>query len=424
MARFGRDFVRAATQPAYLEGLFTAAQDIGSLPARARQDAKLEQYKKLDPLERIEYAIANATTAEQVQQAEAAKTAFMKTESQRAINKLEVARASSVDNPDLQRNYEQSMAGIAAYAGLDASGYVGRTDAEDLRKMQTKAVEDAAGERLLAQQTRAITSAYRSLLSRTDLDEETYEKAVSNFKKIAQEANFGGVIDAVDKNATDTAIRELQHKKLLDDLADKDIYLSSTSPVGTLKTQINASNLPDSIKTVLLGRIKRLEEEYPDFEKKQTWTTAGRKRHDDEYKAINNSFYDEVSNLVTAEEREKNRIRSLRMDLARIASKIPSKSVWAEYVTNAKEEIRQERGVSPFTPSRFDGINEQEINQRAIQLAQKAQQEATLNAVNAARMASNLRSLSLEEVLGTVSEETDEEETTELETKADEIVGL
>ena len=48
MARFGRDFVRAATQPAYLEGLFTAAKDIGSLPARAQaQQESLQKYKDI-----------------------------------------------------------------------------------------------------------------------------------------------------------------------------------------------------------------------------------------------------------------------------------------------------------------------------------------------------------------------------------------
>lgn len=40
MATFGKDFVRAATQPAYLEGLFTAAQGLGSMPRRRREEAK------------------------------------------------------------------------------------------------------------------------------------------------------------------------------------------------------------------------------------------------------------------------------------------------------------------------------------------------------------------------------------------------
>jgi hypothetical protein len=36
VATFGRDFVRAATQPAYTQGLFTAAQQVGSAPRRRR----------------------------------------------------------------------------------------------------------------------------------------------------------------------------------------------------------------------------------------------------------------------------------------------------------------------------------------------------------------------------------------------------
>ena len=45
MARFGRDFVRAATQPAYLQGLFTAAQQVGSAPRRRREEQKETERK-------------------------------------------------------------------------------------------------------------------------------------------------------------------------------------------------------------------------------------------------------------------------------------------------------------------------------------------------------------------------------------------
>ena len=38
MARFGRDFVRGATQPAYLEGLFQLGQQVGSAPRRRREE--------------------------------------------------------------------------------------------------------------------------------------------------------------------------------------------------------------------------------------------------------------------------------------------------------------------------------------------------------------------------------------------------
>ena len=43
MARFGRDFVRAATQPSYMEGLFTAAAGLGSAPRRRREEAEAER---------------------------------------------------------------------------------------------------------------------------------------------------------------------------------------------------------------------------------------------------------------------------------------------------------------------------------------------------------------------------------------------
>lgn len=76
MARFGRDFVRAATQPAYLGGLFAAAQDIGSLPARAaaaQQQANLQ--KGLFGLEQM--ALSGDLTPEMYKEAVGSYTALM-----------------------------------------------------------------------------------------------------------------------------------------------------------------------------------------------------------------------------------------------------------------------------------------------------------------------------------------------------------
>jgi len=60
MARFGRDFVRAATQPAYTEGLFTAAENIGAAPAKRRMQ---EQLASASPLDRFDIAISQLTNA-------------------------------------------------------------------------------------------------------------------------------------------------------------------------------------------------------------------------------------------------------------------------------------------------------------------------------------------------------------------------
>jgi hypothetical protein len=53
MARFGRGFIQALTQPSYMGGLFTAAQNIGAAPAlRAaaqEQQAMKDRLASFDP---------------------------------------------------------------------------------------------------------------------------------------------------------------------------------------------------------------------------------------------------------------------------------------------------------------------------------------------------------------------------------------
>ena len=66
MARFGRSFLQAATQPAYTQGLFTAAQQLGSLPGRRRMQ---EQLASATPLERFDIAIAQLTRAGELEKA-------------------------------------------------------------------------------------------------------------------------------------------------------------------------------------------------------------------------------------------------------------------------------------------------------------------------------------------------------------------
>lgn len=60
MARFGRSFLQAATQPAYMEGLFTAAQQLGSLPRRRRLKEELEEINKLPTVARLSTLISRA----------------------------------------------------------------------------------------------------------------------------------------------------------------------------------------------------------------------------------------------------------------------------------------------------------------------------------------------------------------------------
>ena len=66
MARFGRSFLQSATQPAYMQGLFTAAQQLGAAPAKRRMQ---EQLASATPLERFDIAIAQLTRAGELEKA-------------------------------------------------------------------------------------------------------------------------------------------------------------------------------------------------------------------------------------------------------------------------------------------------------------------------------------------------------------------
>ena len=76
MARFGRSFVQAATQPQYAQGLFTAAQQMGAAPGRRRQAQKSANLQKgLFGLEQS--ALAGDLTPEMYKEAVGSYTALM-----------------------------------------------------------------------------------------------------------------------------------------------------------------------------------------------------------------------------------------------------------------------------------------------------------------------------------------------------------
>ena len=76
MARFGRSFVQAATQPQYAQGLFTAAQQMGAAPGRRRQAQKAANLQKgLFGLEQS--ALAGELTPEMYKEAVGSYTALM-----------------------------------------------------------------------------------------------------------------------------------------------------------------------------------------------------------------------------------------------------------------------------------------------------------------------------------------------------------
>jgi hypothetical protein len=425
MVNFAQSFLQNLANPAMSRSLFGAGAAIGSIPGQLQQQKRLENYRQMDPLERLNYDIANAKTREDIQKATAAKDSFVKQEALKAISKLEAARAST-DDPDLQRRYEESMAGIAARSGLDSKGYIGRTDAEELRVLQRKSLEDAARVKEITQQEKGVSRAFRSLLA-SGADEATIEQA----KKKWSDAGFTQVIQTVEQQAIESANRELRHTQLTQAAADRDTYLSNTSPVEELEADINANTIiGKEVKAVLKERIKRLKDDYPDFANKGTWTEAGRRQHDAAYRSIDTAYYNAVTDAVTAQDRQQKRMVNLRESLIGIAAKQPAANIWKNYTKIAEDQLREEKDTN--LPRRIDGIDEQQINRRAVELAKKAMQEETLAAHNAVLTAQGLPPVTLEEVLGTTNNEqppstsgkaVESEETIDF-SKADKIAGF
>lgn len=66
MATFGKQFLQQMANPSFGKGLFTAAQQIGAAPARRRMQ---EQLASATPLERFDLAIAQLTSAGELEKA-------------------------------------------------------------------------------------------------------------------------------------------------------------------------------------------------------------------------------------------------------------------------------------------------------------------------------------------------------------------
>ena len=133
MARFGRSFVQAATQPQYAQGLFTAAQQIGAAPRRRREEEERKEQvgmlRGMGAVERADYMAEIAETPQQLMQATAARDEAMRQSAITSLRGLEAARQAAGTTEEKQR-IEEIMSRVAVQAGVDPVSIAGRTQAE------------------------------------------------------------------------------------------------------------------------------------------------------------------------------------------------------------------------------------------------------------------------------------------------------
>lgn len=90
MATFGKQFLQQMANPSFGKGLFTAAQQIGAAPARRRMQ---EQLASANPLERFDLAIAQLTSAGELE-----KAAKLEAQKAKFITDQQVAQDSLITN--------------------------------------------------------------------------------------------------------------------------------------------------------------------------------------------------------------------------------------------------------------------------------------------------------------------------------------
>jgi len=341
MARFGRSFVQAATQPAFTQGLFTAAQDIASAPRRRREERQAASLQKgLFGLEQS--ALAGELTPEMYKEAVGSYTALMQQNPEQAdeIRKSLARVGASVREQDktqktitaktelnnlknaalaVQRNRqlsdEDKQATIAkmkqemskiqqANPNIDLTQFDGMFEDVIVEARQLNKAEDVA---------------------RRDAQTRQYSQTLFQIKDLdALQAATDRMLASDEENAE--AIKKfssLQQQFILDKQErDRRIKERGYDVAGEVKpVRDRLKGVPEEIAGIVEDKLSAAEDEQERYRTNGTWTnTLARK------KAAN--LIDEAEDLInryviSKVGREQNTIAGLESDIADLVSSGP-----------------------------------------------------------------------------------------------------
>lgn len=127
MARFGRSFVQAATQPQYAQGLFTAAAGLGGVPSRRREEEeerkRVGMLKSMGPVEQAEFLAQEAKTTEQLLAAQELGKQAKQQGALRSLQGLQAAQMAAETDEEKER-IQNIMSRVAIQAGVDPASLV------------------------------------------------------------------------------------------------------------------------------------------------------------------------------------------------------------------------------------------------------------------------------------------------------------
>jgi hypothetical protein len=393
MARFGREFVRAATQPQFAQGLFTAAQQIGSAPARRRQMGML---RDMTPVEQADYFASIATTPDQMLQAQQLKTSAVKQArdaeklaARTTFNSLEAARQAETD-PEKKRKIEASMIELAPKAGIDPITISGRTQREEDQELQREFLRNRAEEEQRTKQETAIAEAYYAVP----------EKSREQFESNVRNSGFGSVIDAISEDQKKGELVDLQLNNARTQAAEDVAMRKAPLPTDSTRTRLEEANINPEIKDYLSSQLNDITQ--PNFEAGETWNPGERNQALTALTSINSG----IRQAIIAESTRKESIRREIRELEELLTKAPTSEQIKAQIPNAKEELSR-TNLFGFNVAEDD---EDVIRQKAIELARLERDARIRSVINRRRV-----EIGLEPIL------TEEEE---MEQKIAEIVAL
>ncbi len=399
MAKFSQAFLQSMLQPSYQEGLFTAARGIGQAPGLRRQQQQqqeeMQKIRGMGAVERAEFMASRAKTPEELMQAEAAKTTAVKQGSLTSLRGLEVARQAAGTAKEKEK-IEQIMARVAVQAGVDPSTIIGRTQAEQDTELSRELAQGRLKDQQRQEQEAAISQAYYNVP----------EGSLEKFEENAAKSGFGNVIDELKEDKARDDLFQLEFKNAKTKAEENAAMKKAPLPVTSLRDRITKANIDPQLKEQFLSELDDIKQ--PDFNAKETWNPGERKQSMDSLESLNKAVRAEVSREVT-------RKNAIRADIRRLEAQLtkpPTKAQIDEQLDQAKEDV--------VTTGFFGEVKDDPVvvKQRATELARVVRDKQIEDLIEQRR--SELGG----EAITQPNETEEEEEGTELTTKADEIVGL
>jgi len=144
MAKFSQAFLQSMTQPAYQEGLFTAARSLGGLPGRIREEqrnqAEIQEFRGMTPDQQFDFLELKAKTPQEILQVQGMRTEAAQTkiraEEAKAKAKREVANAewqTYTRNKTLEEDRNNQLVNSASLSAVDSgdiNGYIDQLSPE------------------------------------------------------------------------------------------------------------------------------------------------------------------------------------------------------------------------------------------------------------------------------------------------------